>query len=213
MSDPFSITVGVIALLGAVAQTKGVVDDARHANQEMGRLLEEVTGWFILLNQLKDRLKGAKVEDEWYKGLLAMAKPVRTISPDGKFIPTIGKYQPDGIFTQLQKAYDELAGELRPKNGWRKFSKRLMWFWDKESVNQKLAAIDRLASLINSILNQDSFPLFQAIKEDTSATRKNISVTEESHCHKKAADGRAAERRRKEAGERKKGHCSVVITT
>ncbi len=101
MSDPFSITVGVIALLGAVAQIKGVVDDARHANQEMGRLLEEVTGWSILLNQLKDRLKGAKVEDEWYKGLLAMAKPDGTISPDGKFIPTIGKYKPDGIFTQL----------------------------------------------------------------------------------------------------------------
>lgn len=175
--DPLSISVAVLALIGTATQLKAIIDDTRHSTKEQARLLTEVNGWSILLTQWKDRLKEARAEDEWFKGLIAMAKPDGTVSPAGNFIPN-GRYHPDGVFMQLQKAYDELVAELRPEHGLKKFSKKLKWFWDKKAVNEKVAEIDRLTKLISSILREDDSKRSQTHFKVSQTTNKIVDATD-----------------------------------
>jgi len=168
--DPLSITVAITALIGTANQLKNILSDAKNANKEQSRLLIEVNGWSILLKQWNNRLKGARAEDEWFQGLLELAKPDGTDSAAGNFIPN-ERYRPDGVFVQLQEAYDGLVAELRPEHvhGWRRLGHRLKWSWDKDAINTNLVEVNRLTNLIKSILDEDHFKASQDIQKKVAA--------------------------------------------
>ena len=135
--DPLSVTVAITALIGTANQLETVIAAAKNANKGEPQLLAEVDGWFVLSMQWGNRLKGVRAEDEWFQGLLELAKPDGTDSAAGNSIPN-GRHRPAGVFVQRQEAYDGLVAEFRPEHvhGWRRLGHRLKWSWDKDVITR-----------------------------------------------------------------------------
>jgi hypothetical protein len=174
--DPLSITAAVVAFLGTAAQIESYVSDVKNANKERNRLLVGLRGLTVYLEQLVARLKIANAEDPWFKGLLALAKPSVTLMPNGKFEPN-GRYEPDGILVQIDELYKEANTMLKPEHGlMRRIHKRLTWTWDKATVDETLAKIDRIKGMIEPILRGDEFALSTATYKNTKVTIQDTKV-------------------------------------
>jgi hypothetical protein len=162
--DPVSITTAILAFLATAKQIEKYVSDVKNANKERDRLLIELRGLKAYLKLLAARLEIANAEDPWFKGLQdVLAKQ-----------PNNGQHEPDGILVQIDEFYKDVDAMLNPEHclAW----KRLTWSWDKATVDKKLAKIDRIKGLIESILRGDEFALSTATYKNTKVTIQDTKV-------------------------------------
>jgi hypothetical protein len=135
--DPLSLTVSITALLGTTAQIIQYRNDIRDASKEKRALASEAANLLGLLTALKYRAEEAEQsQDPWYTG-------IQGLGGEG------------GPLEQFRKLLEKLAAKLEPLSGIRKAGKTFLWTLDKAEINNILARIERLKTLIDIALNKD----------------------------------------------------------
>jgi hypothetical protein len=135
--DPLSLTASITALLGTTAQVIQYLNDVKDASKEKRSLASEAASLLGLLTDLKYRAEEAEqTRDPWYTG-------IRVLGGE------------NGPLEQFRNSLEELAAKLKPLSGYRKAGKSLLWTFDKTEINNILARIERLKTLIGFALSKD----------------------------------------------------------
>ena len=84
----------------------------------------------------------------------------------------------DGVFDQIQAAFDNLTSRLQPKTGHRKVLQTLRWPFDKPEVEALVVHLERLKNSLNLAMNSTNAAVIREIQNDTKAMRLNIANDE-----------------------------------
>src|SRR5438046_4016665 len=138
MSDPLSITAGIIAVLQLAQRVIQYIVDAKDASDNRNKILTEITSARSLLFLLKDKANNSKAQwdNTFYENLKAL---------DG----------PNGALEQFKHALERLASKLRPREGLKKLSKSVTWPFEKSEIRSILDAIERQKYLFILALQND----------------------------------------------------------
>ena len=112
------------------------LNDVKNAPKDRAKIAVEAAAVYSLLTILRDRVEDAKSTDPWYMGIRTLGAPL-------------------GVLDQYKAALEQLATKLAPGDVVRKVGRALMWTFDKKEINEILAKIERLKTLISLALQND----------------------------------------------------------
>lgn len=150
MSDPLSITAGVIAIVDATSKLLKYFNDVREAPKQRADCEIELSELYSLLISVKYRLDVSDPTVTWYKA-------VRTLGIE------------NGPLAQYRIALDSWHKKISKHN---RVTAVLKWKFTKDDVEVLRARIERLKSTIQIILQSDQFELSKATKDDTEGIKK-----------------------------------------
>lgn len=125
--------IAVIQISGTVTEYLGKVKGAAKDRQ---RLLTEISNITGMLFIFKDQAEEAEHDDSWNTTLRSLNMP-------------------NGPLKQFQTALEALASKLVPADGWKKFSKPLMWPFQEKEIKDILGTIERQKALFNLARQND----------------------------------------------------------
>jgi hypothetical protein len=134
--DPLSISASICALLQTAGVVTSYLNSMKGAPRERARLTTEVYNLCSLLTRLRDRVDEAEAEDPWFN-------VVRKLGVK------------NGPLNDFEVTLERLKWKLEPVGGLKKVGKILGWKFDKVEINEMLAKIERLKSLIAFALADD----------------------------------------------------------
>lgn len=139
--DPISV-VGLVAsivqLIETTTKVVGYVNDVREAPTERAQFARHASSLLALLIDLRYRVEEAKsTSDPWFAALRGLGAP-------------------GGPVDQLQGKMEYLATKLEPSTGrLSKVGKALAWALGKKEMEEALAQIERVKTLIMLALQND----------------------------------------------------------
>jgi len=152
--DPVTATglvAAIIQLIGTTSAAIGYANEIRDASADRAQFAQEAASLLVLLTNLRNRLdKASSTADPWFASL-------QRLGAEG------------GPLGQLQEHMVKLNDKLRPPDGSRPLktlARKLTWPLDKKEIERILAQIERVKTLISSVLDGDHFNLSLRIKED-----------------------------------------------
>jgi NACHT domain len=144
MTDPLSISAGIIAILKLTGTVVQYLNDVARASEERRRILDEITTISGILTLLKDLAERPQWGDSWSTTMNSLNVP-------------------NGPLEQFRSALERLASKLDPVRG---LKRSLAWPFQKGEVNDILRAMERQKTLFNLALQNDHTRLSQAIRLD-----------------------------------------------
>ena len=128
MSDPLSITASIAAVLQLTSAIATYLKAVYDAPQERISFLLEISGLESLLDALQKRVDQANSGDPWLTELQALGASI----------------------SQFESHLKRLASKLEPVGGlnFKEVARRLKWKFNKTDVEDTLAKIERMKSLI-----------------------------------------------------------------
>jgi hypothetical protein len=130
MAELVGLVASVLQLVDVVSKTRSYIVDFHDAPQDQQRLLLETQSLEPLIRELNGRIQNNHTAGSTGGGLQELAEPL----------------------IRLKATLVSLTKTLNP-DGLSKASSRLTWpLWGKEEVGEKLNAIERFKSLLNSWL-------------------------------------------------------------
>jgi len=139
--DPLSISASICALLQTAGVVTSYLTSMKDAPKERARLTTEVYNLCGLLTRLRDRVDESRSEDPWFN-------VVWKLGPE------------NGPLQDVQFTLERLRSKLAPVGGLKKVGKILTWKFDKVEINEMLAKIERLKTLITLALADDLLCVF-----------------------------------------------------
>jgi hypothetical protein len=140
--DPVSVPVGLVAglvqLIDTTTKVVRYVNDVKDAPSERAHLARHSSSLLALLTDLRYRVEEAKSASEpWFVA-------VRGLGVQG------------GSLDQLRDRMERLATELEPSTGrLRKAGMLFTWAFDKKEIDEVLAQIERVKTLVMLALQND----------------------------------------------------------
>ncbi|KAK8183666.1 uncharacterized protein BKA78DRAFT_299687 [Phyllosticta capitalensis] len=150
MSDPLSITTGIITLIGATAKAIEYVKDVKSGGKDRTKLRDELRSVTCLLEMLHDR-----VEEQDESDNDESLRPAAVASLAG----------PDGPLDRMKATMEDIVAKLAPQAGFRKLAQPLQWPFDKKDILELLATIERLKSHFTLVLQNDLVALSKLTNE------------------------------------------------
>jgi NACHT domain len=147
MTDPLSISVGIIAILKLTGTVVQCLNNVARAAEERQRILDEITTISGILTLLKDLAERPQCGDSWSTTMKSLNVP-------------------NGPLEQFRSALERLASKLDPVRGLKRVERSLAWPFQKGEVNEILRAMERQKTLFNLALQNDHTRLSQAIRLD-----------------------------------------------
>ncbi|KAL8825600.1 MAG: hypothetical protein Q9170_007731 [Blastenia crenularia] len=168
----------LLTFIHAARRIYEYVHEGINAKEEQAGILDSVEAIQTLLTLLSTRESDARrnPNDPWYQGLLALCSSATTTSNGRALIPA-SNGQGDGALDRLAKLFSALENELKPKHGLLGVKQRWLWAHDKKTINDALTELDRLRSLIDSVLQQDHFKLSQDTNNRVQSLQRAVAVT------------------------------------
>ena len=84
----------------------------------------------------------------------------------------------DGIFDQIQAAFDDLTSRLQQKTGHRKYVQTVRWPFDKSEVEAQIAKLGRMKTSINIALNSTNAAVTREVQNDTNLIKLSVAKNE-----------------------------------
>ena len=162
--DPASV-VGLLASVESLAEGAfklvAFVNTIKEGGKQRLRLFTELNALWMVLIVLGGHLKWEEEElsEPWFKTIAMLDDE-------------------DGIFDQIQAAFDNLTSRLQPKTGHRKVLQTLRWPFDKAEVEALVAHLERLKSSLDLAMNSTNAAVIREIQHDTKALRLDVANDE-----------------------------------
>lgn len=134
--DPLSISASICAILQTAGVVASYLNAMKDAPKERARLAAEVYDLCSLLSRLRYRVYEARSVDPWFE-------VVRKLGVD------------NGPLNDFEIMLEWLNSRLVPVGGLKKVGKILTWKFDKSDINDMLAKMERLKTLIALALADD----------------------------------------------------------
>jgi hypothetical protein len=134
--DPLSFTASLTAVLETTAMVISYLNDVRSAPKECAEFAIEASSLYSLLVVLKYRLEEGQSNEAWFASVRSLGVK-------------------NGPLDQYKAALEHLAGKVSDVSGIRTIGRALTWKFGREEVNNILAKIERLKSLISIALEMD----------------------------------------------------------
>ena len=130
-----SLVAGIAQLIGVTTKTIKYLNNVKDAPKDRAKLIQEASSLLALLTNLNYTLEGANTTESW--------------------LGTVHSQGMKDVLDQLQRSMEELAKKLKPEQGMKKLSKRIVWTLDKKEIMETLAKIERVKSLVGLALQRD----------------------------------------------------------
>lgn len=135
--DPLSLTASIIAVLQMTAKLTGYLNDMTHATSDQKKLALESSNLYGLLTNLRFRVEEARSNDEWFN-------QVKLLGVD------------NGPLAQFKDILEKMVKEINPSRARDRVKSALLWKFTKTDVEEALASMERLKSLIAIALTNDA---------------------------------------------------------
>jgi hypothetical protein len=135
--DPLSLTASIIAVLQLTQALASYINTARHAPVEQVNLAVEAGNLYVLLTKLRFRVEEARSHDPWFN-------QVKLLGIE------------NGPLDQFKVVLETLVNGLPSARKRDQIRSALGWKFAKKDVENALARIERLKSLITCALIDDS---------------------------------------------------------
>ncbi|EXJ68500.1 uncharacterized protein A1O5_08293 [Cladophialophora psammophila CBS 110553] len=146
--DPLSMTAS-IATVGQLTSTLvSYIIEATHATREQKKVAVEASNLYSLLIKLRFRVEEARHNDEWFN-------QVKLLGVE------------NGLLDQFKYLLEKMVDKLPSPGKSQQLKSALWWKFTKKEVEDVLARMERLKSLINCALTNDLFALSKTIHGDT----------------------------------------------
>ncbi|KAF6820670.1 hypothetical protein CPLU01_12695 [Colletotrichum plurivorum] len=137
MSDPLSITTGIVALIQVTGEAISFLKDVKEGGKERMKLRDELRGVMCLLEMLKDRVDEPESDDA--------LKPAAIAFMGG----------PEGPLERMKGLMEDVVSKLVPETGLRKLAMPLKWPFDKKDILELFGMIERIKSHFTLVLQND----------------------------------------------------------
>jgi len=152
MTDPFSISVGIITILDITQRVIKYGLDFAGAIKEIQELKEKFESLDSVLRRLMERCENAEKShpngtSPWLRGLWEVRSA--RFDKNGVWV-----YEYKGIVAQLKQAIEEAAASLNPSREWKKPEayQRARWHYKKDTFKEVLTTLSTCFETINTIL-------------------------------------------------------------
>ena len=153
--DPLGSVIAVIEFTVALTN---YINDVRNAPKERAQLGREASNLYALLTSLRYRVEDAQTDDPWFKQIKLLAAK-------------------DGALGQFKTLLERLVAKLHSSSK----LKDLLWKFNKPEVDEALAQIERLKSLIIVALSTDLFELAKSVKNDVAEMTHDLEALRLEH--------------------------------
>ena len=132
------LVASVIQLIETTTTVIHYVNDVKDGPAERAQFARHASSLLMLLIDLRFRAEESKpAADPWFEGLRGLGAP-------------------GGPLDQLQGHMEQLATKLEPATGrLKRVTKALTWTLDKKDIEQALAWIERVSTLVTVALQND----------------------------------------------------------
>jgi hypothetical protein len=137
MAEVLGTTASIIAIIQLSSVVVEYLSDAAGAKTEQMRLCEEILECEFILKRLKIKVDNNDEGSSWSKTINALNKG------------------PSAPLGQLLVALSIVKVKIRPKEGIKKALAPWKWHFDKVQVEEAIATIERIKSLLNLALTND----------------------------------------------------------
>jgi hypothetical protein len=134
--DPLSLTGSIIAILQLTSTFTNYINNARNATKEQAQLAVEASNLYTSLTKLRFRVEGARSDDPWFD-------QVRLLGAE------------NGPLDQFKDVLETMVNELPSSRKRDQIKSVLLWKFTKKEVENALARMERLKSLISCALTND----------------------------------------------------------
>lgn len=156
--DPLSVLASVEALADGAFKLVSFVNTIKEGGKQRLRLFTELNALWMVLKLLEGHLEpdGEELGEPWLSTIAALDED-------------------NGVFDQIQAAFEDLNNRLRPKTGHRKILQTLRWPFDKSDVEALVAHLERLKSAVDLAMNSTSAAAIRALQGDTNAIKLSVA--------------------------------------
>jgi hypothetical protein len=140
MSDPLSITTGVVALLQLTFKATQYLKTVKDGGGERTRLRDQLRSVTCVLEMINDRVEEQEALDDG-----AGLKPAAVASLAG----------PDGPLEEFKTTLEHIVDKLAPQADLRRLAVPFKWPFSRKEVMDLLATIERLKSHCSLVLQND----------------------------------------------------------
>ena len=162
--EPLSV-VALLASIESLAdgafKTICFINTIKEGGKQRLRLFTELNSLWMVLKLLQGHFEseGEELNESWLK-------TIAVLNDD------------DGVFDQIQDAFDNLMGRLQPRVGHRKAFQTLRWPFEKPEVEALVDSLERLKSSVSLALNSTNAAVIRDVQSDTKAIKLSISNDE-----------------------------------
>ena len=134
--DPMSMTASIIAILQLTTTLTGYINDVKKATKQQARVAVEASNLYGLLTNLRFRVEEARSDEPWYNQVKLLAMK-------------------DGPLDQFKDTLEKMVEHISTSRKRDQIKSILTWTLTKTEVDNALARMERLKSLISCALNND----------------------------------------------------------
>ena len=134
--DPMSMTASIVAILQLTTTLTGYINDVRKATKEQARIAVEASNLYGLLTNLRYRVEEARSDEPWYNQVKLLAVK-------------------DGPLDQFKDTLEKMVERISTSRKRDQIKSILTWTLTKTEVDNALARMERLKSLLSCALNND----------------------------------------------------------
>ena len=134
--DPVSLTASIIAVLQLTSTLTSYINDARNATKEQAQVAVEASNLYNLLTTLRFRVEGAPSEGPWFNQVKLLGTK-------------------NGPLDQFKDILEAMIKQLPSSETRHQIKSTLLWKFTKKEVENALARMERLKSLVSCALTND----------------------------------------------------------
>jgi hypothetical protein len=136
MMDPLSMTASIIAVLQLTSTLTNYINEARNATAEQAKVAVEASNLYGLLIALRFRVEEARSDDPWFNQVKLLGTG-------------------NGPLDQFKDILETMVNQLSTSRKRDQIKAALLWKFTKKEVENALARMERLKSLISCALTND----------------------------------------------------------
>lgn len=134
--DPLSLTASIIAVLQLTSTLISCINQTRHATAEQKKVAVEASNLYSLLISLRFRVEEAQSNDPWFNE-----------------VKLLGTH--NGLLDQFKSILETIVNNISPSRQRDQILSVIRWQLTKREVEDALARMERLKSLINCAMTND----------------------------------------------------------
>jgi hypothetical protein len=134
--DPLSLTASIVAVLQLAQTLTSCIYEVRNATVEQANLAIEASSLYNLLTTLRFRVEEAGLDDPWFNQVKLLGRE-------------------NGPLDQFKITLETMVSELSSSRKREQITSALLWKFTKKEVENALARMERLKSLITCALTDD----------------------------------------------------------
>ena len=134
--DPLSLTASIVSVLQLTSALTSYISEARNATADQAKVAVEAGNLYSLLTALRFRVEEARSDDPWFN-------QVKLLGIE------------NGPLDQFKDILKIMVNEMPLSRKRDQIKSALLWKFTKKEVENALARMERLKSLINCALTND----------------------------------------------------------